>query len=220
VSEYSTPQADEYIQSQLDLFDTEPTPQRHLYTVKEIAALHRALEPFVDLKQLRHAGALTPTELHTALRTDKPPYAVRVLLDTLSAIVRPVGREKIRSPRDAALLFMLEMAHLDQEEIRTMMLNTRNQVLGVVTVYKGSLNTSAIRVGEIYKEALRRNAASIIMAHNHPSGEPDPSPEDILVTRQIVEAGRLLDVECLDHLVIGQGRYVSLRERGLGFSKM
>jgi DNA repair protein RadC len=87
-----------------------------------------------------------------------------------------------------------------------------------VTVYRGSLNSSLIRVGEIYKGALRRNSAAVIVAHNHPSGDPTPSLEDVLVTRQIVEAGRLLDLDCLDHLVIGHGIWVSMRQRGLGFS--
>jgi DNA repair protein RadC len=88
----------------------------------------------------------------------------------------------------------------------------------VAKVYRGSVNTAMIRVGEVFKEALRLNATSIIVAHNHPSSDPAPSPEDILVTRQIVEAGKLLDVEVLDHLVLAGNRYVSLRERGLGFS--
>lgn len=218
--EYVPPGADDFIQSQFDLFDTHPLkqPQRRHYTLGEIQELQRALEPFIDLKELRCAASRSPEQLHTALRVESPPYEVRVLLDILSALLRPVGQEKIRSPRDAAALLMVEMGHLDQEEMRTMMLSTKNHVMGIITVYKGSLNTSVVRVGEIYKEALRRNAASVIIAHNHPSGEPDPSPEDVLVTRKIVEAGKLLDVECLDHLVIGQGRYVSMRERGLGFT--
>ncbi len=78
---------------------------------------------------------------------------------------------------------------------------------------------SMVRVSEAYKAALRRNSAAIIVAHNHPSGEPEPSPEDVLLTRQLVDAGKLLEVECLDHLVIGQGRWISMRERGLGFGR-
>jgi DNA repair protein RadC len=87
----------------------------------------------------------------------------------------------------------------------------------ITTVYIGSLNASLIRVGEIFKEALKRNSAALIVVHNHPSGDPTPSPEDVLVTREIVSAGKLLDIDVLDHLVIGQGRFVSMRERGLGF---
>jgi len=89
--------------------------------------------------------------------------------------------------------------------------------MDVVTVYKGSLNSSQVRVGELFKEAIRRNAAAVILIHNHPSGDPTPSPDDVAVTRAIVEVGRLLDIEVLDHLVIGAGRYISLKERGLGF---
>jgi len=126
-------------------------------------------------------------------------------------------RFQIKSPSDAAGLLMLEMSHLDQEHLRTVLLDTKNRVQVIKTVYIGSLNASLIRVGEIFKEALKRNSAAMIVVHNHPSGDPTPSPEDVLVTREIIAAGQLLDIDVLDHLVIGQGRYVSMRERGLGF---
>jgi DNA repair protein RadC len=127
------------------------------------------------------------------------------------------GRYQIKSPADVAQLFMVEMLALDQEELWVAALDTKNRLLKVSKVYRGSVNTAMIRVGEVFKEALRLNAASVIVAHNHPSGDPSPSPEDILVTRQIVEAGKLLDCEVLDHVVVAGGRFVSLRERGLGF---
>lgn len=98
-----------------------------------------------------------------------------------------------------------------------MLLDVRNRVLDIVEVYHGSLNTSQVRVGELFKAAIRRNAAAIIVVHNHPSGDPTPSPDDIAITRAIVQAGKLLDVDVLDHLVIGGGRYISLKERGIGF---
>lgn len=132
---------------------------------------------------------------------------------------QPDERMQIRSPSDAAQLLMAEMSHLDHEELRVVCLDTKNRVQKVHTLYVGSLNSSMVRIGEIFKEAIRLNSASIIVTHNHPSGDPAPSPEDVLVTRQIVEAGKLLDIETLDHLVIGAGRFVSMRERGLGFSK-
>jgi DNA repair protein RadC len=111
------------------------------------------------------------------------------------------------------------MAHLEQEHLFVMTLNTRNALLGEpVEVYHGSINTSLIRVAEIFRPALRANASSIIVAHSHPSGDPAPSPEDLAVTRAMVEAGNLLDIEVLDHLVIGANSFVSLKAKGLGFS--
>lgn len=126
-------------------------------------------------------------------------------------------RLQIKSPTDAAQLLMLEMSHLDQEHLRTVLLDTKNRVQTISTIYVGSLNSSLVRIGEVFKEAVKHNSAALIVAHNHPSGDPSPSPEDVLVTREIVSAGKLLSIEVLDHLVIGQGRFVSLRERGLGF---
>jgi DNA repair protein RadC len=128
-------------------------------------------------------------------------------------------RFQIKSPSDVANLLMVEMSHLDQEHLRTVLLDTKNRVQSISTIYIGSLNASLIRVGEIFKDALKWNSAALIVVHNHPSGDPTPSPEDVLVTREIVSAGKLLDVDVLDHLVIGQGRFVSMRERGLGFSR-
>ena len=129
----------------------------------------------------------------------------------------PEERPRITSPADAANLLMSEMMLLEQEDLRVVLLDTRNQVLRVETVYRGSLNTSVVRVGEIFRAAIKDNAAAIIVAHNHPSGDPAPSPEDVHVTRQIRQAGTLLDIELLDHIIIGHQRYVSLKERGLGF---
>jgi DNA repair protein RadC len=139
----------------------------------------------------------------------------------------PGARPQVRSPADVANLLIDEMSAFEQEHLRAVLLNTKNQVINVPsTIYKGSLNSSAVRVGEVFRAAIRENSAAIILVHNHPSGDPTPSPEDVQVTRQFVEAGALLDVEVLDHLVIGQrghanGRegWVSLKERGLGFSR-
>jgi DNA repair protein RadC len=133
------------------------------------------------------------------------------------AISEAEDRLQVRSPADVAQMLMAEMAYLEQEHFRVILLDTRNRVLATVTLYVGSLNASHIRVAEVFRDAVRRNAAAIICAHNHPSGSADPSPEDLAVTRQIVEAGKLFDIPVLDHLIIGQHRFVSLRERGLGF---
>jgi DNA repair protein RadC len=109
------------------------------------------------------------------------------------------------------------MDALDQEHLVVISLDAKNRVLSQETLYIGNVNTSIIRIAEIFRLAIRQNAPAIIISHNHPSGDPDPSPEDVRVTRQIVEAGKMLDIDVLDHLVIGHQRYVSLKERGLGF---
>ncbi len=105
----------------------------------------------------------------------------------------------------------------EYENFVILYLDTRNRVTAREILYKGSLNTSLVRIGEVFRGAVRRNCAAVIVAHNHPSGDPNPSPEDVALTRRLVEAGKLLEVEVLDHLVIGENRYVSLRERALGF---
>jgi len=136
------------------------------------------------------------------------------------AVSSPEERTVIKSPADAANLLMYQLAALDQEYLFVILLDTRNRVMGKpFEVYHGSLNTSLIRVGEVFREAVKTNAAALIVAHNHPSGDPSPSPEDVAVTRALVEAGKLLDIDVLDHLVIGHHRFVSLKERGLGFSR-
>lgn len=132
------------------------------------------------------------------------------------AAARPEARVQVRSPSDVAHL-LLEMGLLEQEHLRVVLLNTRNQVLAVREVYKGAADRATIRVAEVFREAIRANSTAVVVAHNHPSGDPSPSPEDVRVTEEIVQAGKLLDIEVLDHLVIGRDRYVSLRERRLGF---
>jgi DNA repair protein RadC len=113
-------------------------------------------------------------------------------------------------------LLLGEMSVLEQEELRVVLLDTRNRVMSVETVYVGSLNAAIVRPAEVFREAVRRNACAVIVAHNHPSGDPTPSPEDIATTRAIIAAGQLLEIETLDHLIIGQG-WISLKERGLAF---
>lgn len=128
-----------------------------------------------------------------------------------------LDRLQIRSPADVADLLMLEMGLLEQESMRAVILDTKNNVISVDEVYKGSLNTAVVRICEVFRSAIRKNAAAIIVVHNHPSGDPTPSPEDVRVTEMLVEAGKLLDIAVLDHVVIGRNRFVSLKERGLGF---
>lgn len=128
-------------------------------------------------------------------------------------------RPIIHSPEDAADLVQYEMSSLEQEQLRVILLNTRNHVLAIKTIYQGSLNSSQVRIGELFRPAIRENSAAVIVIHNHPSGDPSPSPDDVAITKAIIKAGKLLDIQVLDHLIIGQGRFISLNRRGLGFSE-
>ncbi len=128
--------------------------------------------------------------------------------------MKPVERYMIRSPEDGADFVMEEMRDLKQEHFICLFLNTKNQVLHRQTVFIGSLNASIVHPREVFKEAVKRSAASIICAHNHPSGDPSPSQEDIQVTRRLQECGKMIGIEVLDHLVIGDRKFVSLKEKG------
>lgn len=132
-------------------------------------------------------------------------------------IAAPAERPTVRAPQDAASLLMAEMSLLPQEHLRVVLLDTRNRVLAIPTITIGTLNSASIRIADIFRPAIRYNAAAMIVVHNHPSGDPTPSPEDVQVTRLIVEAGALHQIDIFDHLIIGRQRFVSLKERGLGF---
>jgi DNA repair protein RadC len=126
----------------------------------------------------------------------------------------PVGQD-LRSPQQAYDLLAPEMEALPQEQLRVVLLNTRNRVLDVVVVYQGSVHTAVVRLAELFRDAIIANAPAIVIAHNHPSGDPEPSPSDLEMTRQAGQVAQLLGIELLDHVVIGQGRFVSLKERGI-----
>lgn len=131
----------------------------------------------------------------------------------------PAGRWSIRSPRDLADRLVLQMGRLEREELRVVLLTSKNSVLAIPTVYVGNVSTALVRVGELFRDAVRQHAAGLIVVHNHPSGDPQPSPDDMHLTAEAVAAGRLLDVAVLDHLIIGHDAYVSLRDRGIPFDR-
>ena len=178
---------------------------RMLVETDGLAGLHRI--PYEELCDRRGVGPAKAAQVKAALE-----LANRLRLDEAGF------QASIHSPEDAATHLQCDMELLEQEQFRVLLLDTRNRLLRTVEVYQGSLNASAVRVGEVFRDAVRLNAASIIVAHNHPSGDPTPSPEDVSVTRAIVEAGKLLDIEVLDHLIIGRNRYISLKTKGLGFA--
>lgn len=131
----------------------------------------------------------------------------------------PTGRWQARTPKDVADRLVLQMGRLDREELRVVLLNTKNVAIEVLTVYQGNVAASVVRIGELFRDAVRRNANGLILVHNHPSGDPTPSPDDLHLTAEAVAAGRLLDVAVLDHLIIGHDAYVSLRDRGVAFAE-
>lgn len=141
---------------------------------------------------------------------------LQAVLEVARRLTLPADEEKytIRSPFDAANLVRPDMEFLDHEQLRVLVLNTKNQVDANLMLYQGTINTSVLRAAEIFRPAITRKCPNIIICHNHPSGDPEPSQEDISTTKQLIEAGKLLDVELIDHLIIGKNnRFTSLKER-------
>jgi len=176
---------------------------RVLQTCGGLAGLART--PAYELARIPGVGLAKAAQIQAALELGR-----RV------AAATPERRPQVRSAHDAYLL-LTDMADLEQETLRALLLDTRGRVIAIPTIYVGNVNTTLVRAAEVFREAIRRNAVSIIIAHNHPSGDPTPSPEDIALTRDLVAAGRLLGIGVLDHLIIGRGRYISLREHGIAF---
>jgi DNA repair protein RadC len=171
-----------------------------------LSGLARATE--IELATLPGVGAARAAQLIAAFEIGR-----RAMADW------PAGRWSIRSPTDVADRLVLQMGRLEREELRIVLLNTKNVVLRVATAYIGNVSSSLVRVGELFRDAVRLDASAVILVHNHPSGDPTPSPDDLHLTAEALAAGRLLDVEVLDHLVIGHDAWVSLRDRGVAFDR-
>jgi DNA repair protein RadC len=179
--------------------------------------VREALAPYLSLADLRRLAA-KGEELQTALTGLEPlPEAVRALLTLLSLLLAPSHEESIRQPADIAALLMLRLGHLDHEEFWLTCLDTKNHVQRLLPLYKGSLNSSVVRVAEVFRVPMALNSAAIIVAHSHPSGTATASPDDIKVTKALVKAGHLLQIEVLDHLIIARGSWLSMRDQRLGW---
>jgi DNA repair protein RadC len=162
----------------------------------------------VELERIAGVGPVKAAQLAAAFELGR-----RLLADW------PSARWTVRSPRDVADRLVLQMGRLEREELRVVLLNTKNVVLRVATVYQGNVASSLVRVGELFRDAVRLNATGVILVHNHPSGDPTPSPDDLHLTAEALAAGRLLDIQLLDHLVVGHDAWVSLRDRGIAFDR-
>ena len=182
-----------------------------LDVAEEALALHDGLTGLaratdVELETIPGVGRVRAAQLAAAFELGR-----RLLADW------PASRWTVRAPRDVAERLVLQMGRLEREELRVVLLNTKNVVLRVATVYVGNVSSSLVRVGELFRDAVRLNASGLILVHNHPSGDPTPSRDDLHLTAEALAAGRLLDIGVLDHLVIGHDAFVSLRDRGVAF---
>ena len=178
----------------------------------------RLLTTWTTLNAMAHANPLDLLRVEgmTHLRSARLRAALELGLRVLSE--QAEEHSIIRSPADAAALLLPQIGGLPQEQLHIMMLNTKNRVLGTTMVYQGSVHTTVVRITELFREAVRQNSTAIIVAHSHPSGDPSPSPEDQAITMEIVKAGKLLDIDVMDHLILAGNRWVSLKERGIGFT--
>lgn len=190
-------------------------------TPQHARKLREALQPYLSLSDLRRLAALDATALHTLLTpaATLPPEAVQGLLRVLATLLQPTANETITCANDLAALLMVSLGHLDHEEFWQICLDTKQHVQRLHCLYRGSLNATVVRVAEVFRLPLLLNSASMIVAHCHPSGSTEPSPQDIDMTRLLRQAGQLLEIDLLDHLIIGRGQWLSLREQRLGWEK-
>jgi len=175
---------------------------------------NRLLSHFEGLRQLKNATLEEITEIKGIGSAKAIQILAAVEIGRRIANSTFNDRYVIRSPEDGAKYVMNDMRFLPQEHFVCLYLNTKNQVIHKQAVFIGSLNASIVHPREVYREALKRSAASIIAVHNHPSGDPTPSREDIEVTKRLAECGKIIGIDLLDHLIIGDNKFVSLKEKG------
>lgn len=175
---------------------------------------NRLLTNFEGLRLLKDATLEEMTEIKGIGQAKAIQVLAAVEIGRRITNLNYTDRYVIRSPEDGANYVMNDMRFLSQEHFVCLYLNTKNQVLHKQTIFIGSLNASIVHPREVFREALKRSAASIICLHNHPSGDPAPSREDIEVTKRLVECGKMIGIDVLDHLIIGENKFVSLKEKG------
>ena len=169
------------------------------------------------LSGLPEASVSDMSDIHGISAVKACQVLAAVELGKRAASANPEHRPSISSPDDVNNIVGPEMSALTQEKLRVLLLNTKNRVMAMRDVYQGTVNSASIRVAEILRPAVRENCPYIIVVHNHPSGDPTPSPEDILVTRPLNQSADMMDIELLDHIIIGQQSFVSMKQRNLGF---
>ncbi|MDM5334662.1 DNA repair protein RadC [Ureibacillus composti] len=175
---------------------------------------NRVLNYFEKLHELKHATLEEIISIKGIGEAKAVQLLAAIELGRRLSQKQVDSRYTIRSPKDAADYLIPEMSSLRQEHFVVLFLNVKNQILHKQTIFIGSLNSSIVHPREIFREAVKRSAASIICAHNHPSGVPTPSPEDIEVTKRLLEAGFIIGIELIDHVIIGDHQFISLKEKG------
>ena len=175
------------------------------------------LATFGSLSEIANQPTITLTKVHGIGNAAAARIKAALELGRRTTTPKQLEQKPIHSPADAANIMMPSLLHKTQEEFHVICLSTRATVLAIVHLYTGSLNSCAIRVAEVFHCAIQHNAASIIAVHNHPSGSLTPSVEDINITRSLVQAGKLLDITVYDHLIVANGQFTSMREKGMGF---
>ncbi|AKB36778.1 DNA repair protein RadC [Methanosarcina siciliae C2J] len=178
-----------------------------------ISLCSRILKEY-NIKQLSLANISRLTQVHGVGKAKAAQIAAVFELARRLEIFVEEPKRKICSPKDVYSLMYPRMREQKKEKFITLYLDTKNQILKEEVVSIGSLNASIVHPREVFKSALLESSASVIMVHNHPSGDPSPSREDIMVTEKLVEGGKLLGIDILDHIIIGDGRYVSLKDEG------
>ncbi|WP_066632918.1 RadC family protein [Desulfolucanica intricata] len=183
-----------------------------------VSAIELAAMLLSQFKGLRSILDATVEELSTVKGVGLAKAAqVKAALELGRRLASRPAEEKpcIKSPEDAAGLVMEDMRYLDREYFRALLLNTKNHVLGLETISIGTLNSSSVHPRELFRNAIKRSAAALILVHNHPSGDPTPSREDLAVTKRLEETGKIIGIEVLDHIIIGDNKFVSLKAKGL-----
>ena len=183
-----------------------------------IAMAHRLISTFKGLDGLGRASFTELTDEKGVSEAKACQLLAALELGRRAVSLAREDKPLINHPRDIYNLLGAEMSGLDQEHIKVVLLNTRNEVMSVHDIYKGNVHTAIIRVAEVLRPAIRENAPALVAVHNHPTGDPEPSAQDVSMTVDVRQAAELLDIELVDHVIIGKGgRFSSLKEHNLGF---
>ena len=183
-----------------------------------IAMAHRLIATFKGLDGLGKASFTELTDEKGVSEAKACQLLAALELGRRAVSLAREDKPLINHPRDIYDLLGAEMSGLDQEHIKVVLLNTRNEVMSVHDIYKGNVHTAIIRVAEVLRPAIRENAPALVAVHNHPTGDPEPSAQDVSMTVDVRQAAELLDIELVDHVIIGKGgRFSSLKEHNLGF---